>query len=48
MKKTDLVALKKLLAELKKEATHMGLPMARIRDVDDLQKTIELVEKNRG
>jgi|Laugresu1bdmlbdd_1035124.scaffolds.fasta_scaffold10284_4 hypothetical protein len=48
MKKTDLATLKKLLADLKKEATHMGLPMARIRDVDDLQKTIELVEKKRG
>lgn len=48
MKKTDLVALKKLLADLKKEATQMGLPMARIRDVDELQKTITLVEKNRG
>lgn len=48
MKKTDLVALKKLLADLKKEATQMGLPMARIRDVDELQKTITLVEKKRG
>lgn len=48
MKKTDLVALKKLLADLKKEATHMGLPLARIRDVDELQKTIQLVEKKRG
>ncbi len=48
MKKTDLLALKKLLADLRKEATHMGLPLARIRDIDDLQKTIELVEKKRG
>jgi hypothetical protein len=48
MKKTDLTTLRKLLADLKKEATQMGLPMARIRDVDDLQKTIELVEKKRG
>ena len=48
MKKTDLVALKKLLTDLKKEATQMGLPMARIRDVDELQKTITLVEKKRG
>jgi hypothetical protein len=48
MKKTDLATLRKLLADLKKEATQMGLPMARIRDVEDLQKTIELVEKNRG
>lgn len=44
----DLENLRTLLSELKKEATKMGLPLARISDIDDLEKTIKLVEKNRG
>jgi hypothetical protein len=46
--KTDLPALKQLLKELKKEAKRMGLPLARIRDIDDLNITLDLVEKKRG
>jgi hypothetical protein len=46
-KKTDLTALKKLLTNLKNEATELGLPMARRRDIEDVMKVVELVEKKR-
>lgn len=47
-KKTDLESLRVLLKDLEKEATKMGLPLARIRDIQDVRKTIELVENKRG
>jgi len=37
-----------MLTNLKKEATKMGLPLARIRDIEDLEKTLTLVEKKRA
>ena len=47
-KKVNLEELRETLEALKKEATKMGLPMARIRDIEDLEKTINLMEKNRA
>lgn len=47
-KQVNLEELRTILAQLKKEATKMGLPLARIRDIDDLEKTIQMMEKNRG
>lgn len=47
MKKTDLKELRKLLEQLEKEATTLGLPLARIRDIHDLEKTLKLVEGKR-
>ncbi len=45
---TNLMKLRVLLEALRQEATMMGLPKARIADIEDLEKTIKLVEKKRG
>lgn len=36
-----------LLTSLKAEATELGLPIARRRDIEDVMKVVELVEKKR-
>ena len=45
---TDLTQLKKLLAQLEQEATKLGLPKARISDIQDMAKVITQVEKQRA
>jgi len=45
--KTDLTMLRQMLEQLHKEAKQMGLPMARINDITDLEKTIVMIEKRR-
>ena len=48
MNKTDLDALRKTLEQLHKEAKQLGLPLARISSITDLEKTIKLIEKKRA
>lgn len=46
--KTDLTELRKMLAQLRKEVVHWGLPHARLGDIDDMEKVIKLLEDKRG